>query len=635
MNFNFGKSRMAGLVVLLVAAAVSICPAMAKPSAKPEGKPAVKAKAQPTSIAASAATTKPASSTAKAPAARPQVAHFRINGALHDSPAAMSLLGETGTSKTLRDLLTRLAQARQDDNVAAVAVEFGSVQLNWSQAQELAQSLERLNEAKPVYAYMTSGGISQYIAASAGRDLAMEPAGNLTIVGMGAELMFFRGTLDLVGVEPQMVQIGKYKGAAEPFANTQPSEELVGEYNKLMDDLYEQLTSQIAAHRKLDVAQVKAAIDQGPFDGGDALKYKLVDQTLTRPQWQEYVDHKVARDGKTEWLDDYAQEKRKAIDMSNPFALLGALTKPPAGQEIVSPTVAIVYAEGVIVSGRSGEGLLGQKTIGAKTMIETFKQVADDDRIKAVVLRINSPGGSALASELINQAIQSCAKKKPVVVSVAGMAASGGYYMAVGAPTIYADSTAIVGSIGVITGKMAVTKLLDKVGISTYTITRGKNAGLDLSRPWTSQEMEVVRRLAQKTYDQFVERVGQSRGKKVANVADIAQGRIFTARQAVANGMIDKIGGLREAVDDARHAAKLEKSNLISLPKPQSLIEMLMSEDDDGDDDTLAPLKNVASGSALRNLADSKGAAYLVNLAHMLRTQATLAAMPYYLDVKP
>jgi protease-4 len=236
-----------------------------------------------------------------------------------------------------------------------------------------------------------------------------------------------------------------------------------------------------------------------------------------------------------------------------------------------------------------------------------------------------------MASELIHQAVQAAAAKKPVVVSVAGLAASGGYYIAVGGPTIYADSTSLVGSIGVVTGKLATTETFERIGIATHAITRGKNAGLDLSRPWTDAEIGVVTRHAQTTYDLFVRRVAEGRGERVANVDDIAQGRIFTARQAVDNGMIDHIGGLHDAIQAARKQAGLETSHLISLPKPKTLADLLFNPEGD---EIVAPLKSLqfsAESMLLQELLKHRGASYMLNLAVAMRNQTMLTAMPFYI----
>lgn len=592
-----------------------------------------------------APTPAPAASPATKPAdtqpAAPRIAHIRITGEVQEAPPSFSLLGDTGKNKTLREWLNRLAKARQDDQVAAVAIEFDQASVNWSQASEFADSIRRLRDVKPVYAFLVGGGISQYIVLSSATEVAMEPAGDLEIVGLAAEMTFYRGTLDKLGIVPQMVQVGKFKGAQEPFMSKEPSEELKGEYNKLLDDLYNQLISQVASNRKLKPPDVREAIDHGPFDARLAKRYELVDTLVERSKWEDHVGKKASPDtGKYIWVQNYGQEPKKQLDMSNPFALLNSLFKQPEAPTDSGPIVAIVTAEGTITSGSSGEGFLGGSVIGDRTMVKALKEAAANEKIKAVVVRINSPGGSALASEMIYQAIRDCAIKKPVIASIAGMGASGGYYIALGAPTIYADPTAIVGSIGVVSGKIALDiprtpdgkeGLYQKLGISTYAMTRGKNAGLELSRPWTDEELETIRTLAQKTYDQFTTRVAESRGKRVLNVSDVAQGRIFTAKLAVANGLVDKIGGMREAVEAARKAAGITGGTIITLPKPKTLADLFT-------DDTGASSPDYEMDQQMRLLMNaihpSEGMIYLLNLCRQFQKAKVLMAMPYYVQIK-
>ena len=353
----------------------------------------------------------------------------------------------------------------------------------------------------------------------------MDPAGTLSITGLAAELSFFKGTLDWVGIEAQMVQVGRYKGAAEPFTRTGPSKELKGEYDKLLDDLYEQLSEQIARQRRLSVPHVLHVIDAGPLAAEDARRHRLVDRLVSKADWRESVEKTVrgAKHASVDWLADYARKPTKPLDLSNPWALFGMMLGSRPAEKVREPTIALIHANGVIVSGNSGEGLLGTRRVGARTMAKCFRQVARDDKVKAVILRVNSPGGSAIASELIYQAVRKCARKKPVIVSISSVGASGGYYIALGGRKILADPAATVGSVGVISGKLAMTGLMEKVGITTYEITRGRNAGLWLSRPWDEREREIIRRMSTRTYDMFVSRVRDSRGKRIKNLNAVTQ----------------------------------------------------------------------------------------------------------------
>ncbi len=599
--------------------------------------------------ATKAPTTKPAKTTkpvAKPPKAvvKAAIAHIALGGPVLAGPPEFSLFAGQTQGMTLREWLQRLAKVRNDDQVQAVALEIDSPRMNWAQAQELADAVRRLNAVKPVYAHVVTTDAVSYLVASAARELTMDPSGDLMITGVGTEMMFFRGTLDHIGVEPQLFQIGRYKGAAEPMTRTGPSEELKGEYGKILDDLYDQLCEQIAEQRELTIPHVRYAVDNGPFSAKSARKYDLIDALVERIQWKQHVINKVLDTTKADtamWDTNYGAKQAKKLDLSNPFTFFGMLMGGKPKQATKDPTVAIIHAEGTISSGSSGSGMFGGKTIGHKTMIRCFQQATRDDNIKAVIFRIDSPGGSALASEMIYQAVRQCAEKKPVIASIVGVGASGGYYIALGADKIIADPSAITGSIGVVGGKMATTGLMNKLGINTFQITRGRNAGLWSSRPWNEREQGLVKTMMEDTYRTFTSRVRQGRGSRVKNVADVAQGRVFTARQAVDNGLIDGIGGLREAVATAQKAAKIKSSHILVLPKPKTLADMLT-----GSGVSAETPMNV-KGAAIRALLseapsiltagrkDRQGLSYLLTLGELLGRECVLTAMPYHVSVSP
>jgi len=587
----------------------------------------------------------PSAATEPAPAAqakpRPiRVAHIRLSGHVLESPGSFQLFGRFQPDRTLSGWLRRLAKARQDDGIEAVAIEIDSPHMNWAQAQELADAVERLDREKPVHAHIASGRPLELIVASAGREVAMDPAGTLYLIGLGMEVMFFRGTMDLLGIEPQMVQIGRFKGAAEPFTHTQPSAEFAEASRWLLDDLYAQLCEQIARQRGLETSRVAEAIDAGPLSAQAARSFGLVDRLIAKADWEQQLKDSLSEELRPVILRrGYARTEPPSVNFANPFAVLRFLTKGTEREEIKDPTVAIVHADGLITSSRSGEGLFGQPLVGAKTLRNVFEDLADDPRVKAIVFRVDSPGGSALASELIYQSVERCGRVKPIVTSVGQMAASGGYYIAVGGQTIVADPAAMIGSIGVVSGKLAISGLLEKLGITTYSLTRGRHAGLWMSRPWTQEEKQTVRGLAQRTYDLFVQRVAESRAGRVANVADIAEGRLFTARQARERGMIDRIGGLREAVAAATEAAGIERCHFITLPAPRSLLDLLTGDEagaslgakrqalqHTGASEVLSELTEGSAG-----LAD--GWVYLLNVARLWEQETVLTALPYYIMV--
>ena len=308
--------------------------APAKPDKAAPAKKADKAPAKPKADKAPAvkAPAKAAKPKAEKKAEQPNIAQIALKGMVLSSPPEFSLFAGETQGSTLRDWLQRLAEARNDENIQAVALEIGAVGMSWAQAQELADAVRRLNAVKPVYAHITAGSATAYIVGSAGRELTMDPSGELMITGIATEMTFFRGTLDLIGVEPQLFQIGRYKGAAEPMMRTGPSPELKGEYNKLLDDLYNQLCGQIARQRRLTIPHVRYAVDNGPFDGPAAMEYKLVDALVERASWKQHVVN--TRHRQAQGLGDVARQlRRQEVRRRGPEQPVRGV-RPADGQEV-------------------------------------------------------------------------------------------------------------------------------------------------------------------------------------------------------------------------------------------------------------------------------------------------------------
>jgi protease-4 len=561
------------------------------------------------------------------------VAHIRLAGAvLTREPDFDFLRPEQGGNYTLKQWLERLAEARKDENIDAVALVVDDLRCNWAQAQELADAIRRFQlVGKPVHVHLTDATPPRYLVASAGRHLTMEPRGGVTITGVSIEAMFFKGTLDKLGMTAQLVQAGKYKGASEPLTRTRPSKELAHEYNKLLDELYDQLVDQIASQRALMRKAVVKAIDRAPMFGTDAVKHGLADQAVSSVHWRESLEDRLATDGATvRWHWDYAKPTGPKMDFSNPFQMLSVMMGAKKDDRTKDPTIAILHIDGVIAQGKNGNSMWFGRTTGSATITRIVGELTANDSIKALIVRIQSPGGSALASEKMLQALRRCAEKKPVIASVSGMAASGGYYVACGTDHIIADKAAIVGSIGVVGGKIAMEEFLnEKLGITTWQASRGKNAALWDSDKWTRRELRVVRRLTNTWYETFTKRVRQGRRGREIDIEKVAQGRIFTARQAVDNGLVDELGGLKEAVAVAQKRAKIEKSYFKVYPRPRTMADVLTGGSTAGAGATNVPLRWLLS-----TVRRSDGAAYLLTLGQLMQDESVLLAMPHYLTVR-
>jgi protease-4 len=374
----------------------------------------------------------------------------------------------------------------------------------------------------------------------------------------------------------------------------------------------------------------------------------MIDETHlngTAAKQQGFVDHLVDEDslrklitdelgGKINLVYDYGQAPREEIDLSNPFAFLAAISKKPTPSG--KPAIALVYADGVIVDGEGGQSMFSSENeIGSEAMRRALRAAGRDPTVKVVVLRINSPGGSALASEVMWQAVRNVAKTKPVIVSVGGMAASGGYYLACSGDTIIADPSAIIGSIGVVGGKFVTKDLFAKIGLGTDTFKVGRNAGLYSStEPWDDRQKREVRQWMQQTYDLFTQRVMQCRKDKIVDIDKVARGRIFTAEQAKEKGLIDQIGGLDQALTFAADKVHMQRGqyDVHVYPEPRTLADFFNGTADEPQTKLLLnPRIEINPDSILRAVSPevSQLVAQQLEMVQLLQHRPYMLMSPY------
>lgn len=580
--------------------------------------------------------------TAQAHAA-PKIVHVRLAGAMNESPPAgdfAMLLGEAKPN-TFLELIRKLDKAAADEDVRAIAFTLDAPGVGLSQVMELRDAIRRLRTVgKEVYCHAESLGLGGYLIAANCSTIAMVPTGDLPLMGIAAEIGFYKGMLDKIGVTADMLHIGDYKGAAEPYTRTEPTPEYREQTERLIDDVYRQIVESIAESRGVTEERAAELIDNGPYTAEWALEAGLIDQIAYR---KEFVEDVKARHAGAEVDNDYGDPAVPEIDFNNPFALFSELRKLFEGASApASPMVAVIYVDGLIHSGRNEANPFLGVTAGSKTIGRTLEEAARDPMVKAVVLRVDSPGGSALASEIIWKATQEVSSRKPLVVSMGNVAGSGGYYVSCGAPTIFADATTMTGSIGVVGGKLVLHGLWDKLGISTYAVTRGKHAAMYSSeQPFSDSERAKAIALMEHVYKQFKDRVVTGRGGRLKGEIDsLAGGRVYTGRQALAIGLVDRIGGLHDAIRHAAGEARIGEYEVEVLPRPKNIFEQLMeSMSGEHDEDRLmaGPTRELLQGASmlgavasLRRL-DPQAAESLVNAVARLmlfRQERVLAVTP-------
>ncbi len=400
-------------------------------------------------------------------------------------------------------------------------------------------------------------------------------------------MSFYKDLFEKIGVKADMLQMGDFKAAAEPYMRSSMSEPGRKQLTSVIDDYYEnsivERIARLRAERKFTTEQIKKLIDEGPYTARAAHKAGLIDRVAYAEQFRTAMKKSLKAD-ELKIVKDYGKDKKEDIDFSNPFAILKLLA-PPKTKDSKGPKIAVIYAVGVITTGKSAEGLFGAETVGSTTMIQAIRQAEKDETVKAIVLRVDSPGGSALASDLIWNELKR--SKKPVIASMSDVAASGGYYISMAAKKIYADPGTLTGSIGVVGGKLALGGTFNKVGIKTEVISRGANSGINSSeRPFSESERKTMTALMRDIYDQFLDKALEGRkkaGKKMTReeLVNLAGGRIWTGRQAKENGLIDELGSLDDAIAAARALTDLpanKEPELLVLPKSRGFLDSLIED---------------------------------------------------------
>ena len=567
-----------------------------------------------------------------------KVVHFDLATAVIEKPADFSLFGDPSLT-TLRSLLERMQMARDDKDVRGVILTLGEPELNFAQAQEVRDALVELRRAgKKTFVYADGYDTVGYTVATGATDVCIMEGGEIMIPGVGMEATFYKGLLDKIGVVADYVQIGEYKGAEEPYTRTGASEALKGELNKLAEAMYQQIVDGIATNRNLPADAVRQMIDETIVTAKSAKDRGFVDHLVDMDGLRKLMSQELGNEAGVDIVANYGRPEEEEMDFSSPFALLASLAKKP--EPTNKPTVALVYVEGTIVDGEGGEGLLGGGgSVGSAAIRKALRRANNDDNVKAVVIRIDSPGGSAQASEVMWQAARVLAEKKPVVVSIGSMAASGGYYLASAGDHIFADPSAVVGSIGVVGGKFVFKDIYGKLGINTEAVGRGRNADLFSStKPFDERQRRIITNWMKGTYEQFTQRVMTTRKGKIKDIDEVARGRIFIAKQAKELGMVDEIGGVQAALAYAAAKVDLKQGgyDVKLFPTPKTLADLLTGG---AASETALPFKpkiDVAELAILKALdpAARKVLGQQLQMINLLQKRPVVLVAPFVVTVR-
>jgi protease-4 len=504
-----------------------------------------------------------------------RVAWLELEGELAERPGPFDWLSGDETL-TVSSLVRTLDEIGESDQIDAVVMRLRSPAWTPAQIEGVGRAIRELRDGGVrVFAFSDIYEMNTLRLASYADEVILQQGGAVFFPGLYMEEMFLAETLDMVGIEADYVQVGDYKGASEALVNAKPSEEWDENISQLLDTLYAALRAQMRENRNLTDEQLDEAMERAWYaDGATAIKTGLIDAEMDRLALTDHLKATLGEDVRFDLSYDPSRGGA-SLDTQNPFALLRKLSEEPEN-EATQPSIAIVHIDGAIVDGESQpETAFGGGSVGAVTIREALKEIEDEDLIRGVIVRIDSPGGSAIASENIWQGLRRVAETKPVWVSVGDMAASGGYYIAVAGEKIYLDRSSVVGSIGVVGGKLALGGLYDKLEINVVGRSRGPAAGLFASGPtWTEAQRSLVRDRMRETYDLFTTRVAQ--GRPEIDLAKTAEGRLFAGEKAIELQMADELGGLHDALANlAAHTGLGDDFGVLHYPGPQSFEDFL------------------------------------------------------------
>lgn len=563
------------------------------------------------------------------------VAHIEISGGYPEGAGAPGLFSEV--VETLATALQRMDKASRDDELEGVILHINGPSIGWAKLNELRTGIQKMRQkGRKVYAWMESASTKDYLLATACDEIILPESGMLMMPGLRAEISFYKNLFDMLSIQPQMLRVGEFKSAAEPYSRSEMSPAFREEMEAILDDYYRQIVEMIAQSRKLTPDQVKAVIDVGLHSATDAKKLGLID----RVGYEDSITEQIKGDRKEAEVKFAKGYGKKKLDTD--FSGITGMAKmmnlmmgvEPTPRKSSAAKIAIINAVGPIVSGNSSADFLGDESMGSTTIIKAIRQARDDSTVKAIVLRVDSPGGSALASDLMWHELETLEGKKPFVVSMGDVAASGGYYIAMGADRIFAEPGTLTGSIGVVGGKLAFEKFYEKIGITTSVVHRGKNSGvLSMTTPFSDAERETMQKMLNDIYAQFTTKAAAGRKMDVEKLEKMARGRVYTGAQALKLGLVDELGTLADAIAFAKKSAGLDpdqKLERLDLPKPISPFEQLFGPVDP----SAASLKAGTSAWMKRLPPEVVDTLKGLDVYELLARERVLTVMPYRMLIK-
>lgn len=548
---------------------------------------------------------------------------LRVTGSLPDySPDDPFKKIFGGPDQSLTGLVMQFKKAKVDNRIKAIVLDINMSGVGWGKAEELRDAITDFRSSgKQVYAFIEFGLNKEYYIATACDKIIVPPPGELFINGLAADVMFFRGSLDKLGIYPDIYQIGKYKSAGDMFTQKEMTDAHREYINEMLDDLFNRFVNTIAQARKKTPDEVRALIDNAPYSAIKAKEAGLIDDAIYRDELENQL------------------KKQLGYKDSDTFALVRGVDYRDVSPESLGlnqgERIAVIYASGDIGSGSSQNSPSGDQSIGSDTVAKALNDATTDKTIKAIVLRVDSPGGSGLASDIIWHAVEAANQKKPVVVSMSDVAASGGYYISASASKIIAQPSTITGSIGVVAGKPVMRGFYDWLGISNEYVLRGKTAGMfrETEKFTDEERAKFVEWIKETYYNDFVPKVAKGRKKDPQFIDSVGQGRVWTGAQAKDRGLVDEFGGLDRAVDVAKELAKIPANKGVErviFPYPTTFLQQLLSGGGENSNTQLEQQRQVYASLP----EDARRALRYMALMDKMKNGDSMLVMPFDLRVK-
>ncbi|MEO0091791.1 MAG: signal peptide peptidase SppA [candidate division WOR-3 bacterium] len=480
---------------------------------------------------------------------------MKLSGPIADQKPGFSLLGSQ-VKYTTYEILNTIKKAKDDKNIIGIVLKLDGPNMSFALAQEIKLALDDFKKSnKKIIVYASGMGMKDYYLACGADEIIIHPLGEVVIPGILSRSILLKGTLDKLGLEVDYERIGKYKSAPEAFTEDTLSAATREVINSMIDDYYQNIIKTIAYERKITEQEIENNINYGYFLSKEAKENRLVDSYCYEDELDSLLKIRFKNFNKISW-HKYYKEKEYIYDWRD------------------LPEIVVIYAIGDIMDGESGtDPLMGNVTCGANTITKAIREARKDKNVKAIVLRVDSPGGDGFASDLIWRELLLAKEKKPVIVSMGSVAASGGYYISMVGDKIFASPATITGSIGVFSLKFVTQGLYSKLGIKTETIKRGEHADMfSPDRKFSEQEKDILQRQIKDFYSQFINKVAMHRNLTPEFVDSVGQGRVWTGNQALQCKLVDTLGGLLNAIDFAKERANVKEIKVVSLPKTRRSI---------------------------------------------------------------